>query len=107
MPESDCPSKAEAVLVSARGAASPYMIMKMTKKMAQAQDSYQSTARSPMKLKIRPRIATIMTPRTSETLPSETAESARPPVMLPTEDHPNCSTTLRAAMILDGHQPKL
>lgn len=101
---------------------SPYITMKTTKKMAQAYFSYVRTARRPTREKTTPTTATITTPRAELILPSVTLLRAIPPVMpicvrsgcaslffvylLPTLDHPNCSTTFKNAIILLGHHPR-
>jgi len=51
--------------------------------------------------------ARITTPRMRETLPSDTAVSASPPVMHCTAAQPICWMQLRMATSLFGHQPKL
>ncbi|KAK3373389.1 hypothetical protein B0T24DRAFT_575799 [Lasiosphaeria ovina] len=67
--------------------------------------SYWKTALRPTKDTTKPSTDAMTTPSAKPTPPSDTADSASPPVMDPTADQPTCSTTLSAAMSLDGHQP--
>lgn len=67
--------------------------------------SYVKTALSPMKDTMKPHTAAMMTPSSVPSAPSDTATSACPPVMQPTDDQPICSITLSTAITLDGHQP--
>ena len=84
------------------GAASPYMAMNTTKDRIQAYLSYARTPFRPIKLKAKLIQATIMTPTALEKELSDTALSAKPPVMQLIEVHPICSITFKAATIEEG-----
>lgn len=106
VPESVEPVSWLGVVLSAKEAASPYMMMNTTASTSPAYFSYWKTAFKPMKETTKPRIAAIATPSSDPILPSETAESASPPVMDPTELQPTChdlSTIISRAVCHAGY----